>query len=79
MMMGVKLFTKGSRITQPNYGAGTVESSDERYTVIDFDNHGRRTFVSSLVALDKSDKPAPDKPVTARRKAPAKASTKPAK
>ena len=74
----MKLFTKGSRITQPNYGTGTVESSDERYTVIDFDNHGRRTFVSSLVALDKSDEPAPDRPAGARRqKAPAKA--KPAK
>ena len=69
----MKLFSKGSRIKQPTYGAGTVESSDERYTIIDFDNHGRRTFVSGLVMLDKSDEPAPDRPAAARRrKAPAK-------
>ena len=63
----MKLFAKGSRITQPTYGAGTVESSDERYTIIDFDAHGRRTFVSSLVTLEKSDAPAPDRPASARR------------
>jgi uncharacterized protein DUF3553 len=64
----VKLFNKGSRVKQPNYGPGTVESSDERYTIIDFDNHGRRTFVSDMVTLEKSDEPAPDRPASTRRK-----------
>jgi hypothetical protein len=31
----VKLYTKGSRVSQASYGPGTVTSSDERYTVID--------------------------------------------
>ena len=71
----MKLFNKGSRVRQASYGSGTVESSDERYTIIDFDNHGRRTFVSDMVALDKSDEPAPDRPAAKRRKAPAKAAS----
>ena len=64
----MKLFAKGSRVKQANYGAGTVESSDERYTVINFDHHGRRTFISDMATLDKTDEPAPDRPASSRRK-----------
>jgi hypothetical protein len=64
----VKLFAKGNRVTQANYGAGTVTSSDERYTVIEFDNHGRRVFITDMVALAKTDEPAPNKPAKAKRK-----------
>jgi hypothetical protein len=64
----VKLFTKGNRVSQANYGAGTVVSSDERYTVIEFDNHGRRVFITDMVTLGKTDEPAPNKPVKGRRK-----------
>ena len=35
----MKLYTKGSRVTQGTYGSGTVTSSDEKYTVIEFDDH----------------------------------------
>ena len=64
----MKLFTKGNRVSQANYGAGTVVSSDERYTVIEFDNHGRRVFITDMVTLGKTDEPAPNKPVKGRRK-----------
>lgn len=64
----MKLFTKGSRVSQANYGAGTVASSDERYTVIEFDNHGRRVFITDMVTLGKTDEPAPNKPAKGRRK-----------
>ncbi len=64
----VKLFTKGNRVSQANYGAGTVVSSDERYTVIEFDNHGRRVFITDMVTLGKTDEPAPNKPAKGRRK-----------
>ena len=76
----MKLFAKGSRVKQSDYGSGTVASSDERYTIIEFDNHGRRTFVTDMVTLDKSDEPAPNKPEKARRKkaAPKPAAVKPA-
>jgi len=42
----MKPFAKNSRVTQPNYGPGTVTSSDDRYTVIEFDEHGRRVFLT---------------------------------
>ena len=64
----LKLFTKGNRVSQANYGAGTVVSSDERYTVIEFDNHGRRVFITDMVTLGKTDEPAPNKPTKGRRK-----------
>ncbi|MCC7009863.1 MAG: hypothetical protein IT184_13735 [Acidobacteria bacterium] len=71
----MKPFAKDSRVTQPNYGAGTVMSSDERYTVIEFDLHGRRRFITDKVTLSKTDEPAPVKPAKTRRK---KAATEPA-
>ena len=64
----MKLYTKGSRVTQTTYGSGTVTSSDEKYTVIEFDEHGRRVFLTDVVTLTKSDSPAPNKPTKAKRK-----------
>jgi hypothetical protein len=72
----VKLYTKGSRVTQATYGSGTVTSSDEKYTVIEFDEHGRRVFLTDVVTLTKSDSPAPNKPSKAKRRKAAEASTK---
>ncbi len=59
---------KAVRVTQVTYGAGTVTSSDERYTVIEFDQHGRRVFLTDMVALAKTDEPAPNKPAKEKRK-----------
>lgn len=64
----MKLYTKGSRVTQATYGSGTVTSSDEKYTVIEFDEHGRRVFLTDVVTLTKSDSPAPNKPTKAKRR-----------
>jgi hypothetical protein len=64
----VKLYGKGNRVTQPTYGAGTVTSSDDKYTVIEFDLHGRRVFLTDMVTLGKTDEPAPHKPAKERRK-----------
>ena len=72
MLSIVKLFAKGNRVTQSDYGSGTITSSDERYTVIEFDHHGRRVFVTDMVTLGKSDEPAPDKPARKPRKTAAK-------
>ena len=65
----MKLFAKNSRVSQANYGAGTVTSSDERYTVIEFDAHGRRVFLTDMVTLSKTDEPAPNRPAKTRKKA----------
>lgn len=76
----MKLFAKGNRVAQANYGSGTVLSSDERYTAIEFDNHGRKVFITDMVTLTKSDEPAPNKPTKAKRKkaVPAAAAAAPA-
>ena len=73
----MRLFANGRRVTQPSYGTGTIVSTDERYTVIDFDDHGRRTFVTTMVSLEPSSTPAPERAGSAgRRRSRAAASAK---
>ncbi len=55
----MKAWTKGDRVVQPTYGAGTLVEVNEHHTVIDFDEHGRRVFATRLVALQATDSPAP--------------------
>jgi hypothetical protein len=61
----------GDRVAHAVYGDGTVSSVNEYHTVIDFDTHGKRTFISPRVVLTESKTPAPEKPVRAK-KAPAR-------
>ncbi|MFI5178033.1 MAG: hypothetical protein ACHQO8_05705 [Vicinamibacterales bacterium] len=71
----MKGFGTGHRVSHADYGPGTVTSSDERYTEIEFDDHGRRKFITDMVTLSKTDQPAPERAAKGkRRKAPAKAS-----
>ena len=60
----------GDRVAHAQYGDGTVSSVNQSHTVIEFDAHGARTFVSPRVVLTHSTPPAPEKPV--RRKAAAR-------
>lgn len=64
-------FTTGDRVLQTSYGLGTVMSANERHIVIDFDDHGVHTFVTTVVRLQLSDVPAPGRP--AKRKTARKA------
>jgi hypothetical protein len=59
-------YSPGDRVTHTQYGDGTLVSTNEYHTVIDFDSHGRRTFSSPRVVLSAASTPAPEKPV--RRK-----------
>ena len=68
----VALYSVGDRVMQAQYGTGTVTSSNEHHTVIDFDEHGPRTFSTSLVRLERSSTAAPGKPAR-RRASPRKA------
>jgi hypothetical protein len=70
----VHRFSVGDRVSQSQYGAGTVTAVDERHTIIVFDEHGSRTFVTAIVKLEASDT---EKPVKAKRtrKTAAKASS----
>ena len=62
----MKSWTKGDRVSQPTYGAGTLVEVNEHHTVIDFDEHGRRVFSTRLVTLQASNEPAPAKAVRKR-------------
>ena len=62
------LYSTGARVTQPQYGNGTVTVANDRHTVIEFDDHGPRTFATTIVRLEPSSIPAPPKPVKTRRR-----------
>jgi hypothetical protein len=64
----VRLYAAGDRVSQPQYGDGTVISTNEHHTVIEFDEHGTRTFSTRLVRLERSSTAAPSrKPKPARK------------
>jgi hypothetical protein len=50
---------KGDRVSQANYGPGTVTQIDVHHTVIDFDAHGTRRFVTNRVVLERTSDPGP--------------------
>lgn len=65
----MRLYAIGDRVLEARYGTGTVASANEYHTVIDFDEHGTRTFSTPRVHLERSDTLAPPKPArSARRK-----------
>lgn len=49
----------GDRVMHATYGLGVIAEVNERHTVIDFDMHGRRKFVTGIVVLDATNEPAP--------------------
>jgi len=65
----VRLFSIGDRVSQPQYGAGTVAAANEYHTTIDFDEHGPRTFATAIVKLERSATEAPPRAKATRRKA----------
>jgi len=71
----MKAWTKGDRVVQPTYGAGTLVEVNEHHTVIDFDEHGRRVFATRLVVLQATDSPAPAGGGTRKRAPRKKAAT----
>lgn len=64
----MRVFTIGDRVSQPQYGTGTVRLVDEYHTVIDFDEHGLRRFSTAMVKLEPSSTVAPDRPLRRTRK-----------
>lgn len=68
------IYSAGDRVSQPQYGHGTVTVSNGYHTVIDFDEHGSRVFSTTLVRLEHSSIPAPIKPAKTRRRVAAKKS-----
>jgi hypothetical protein len=63
----VHTYAKGDRVSHGTYGTGTIFSANAIHTVIDFDEHGHRTFVTSMVQLEKNSSPAPVRAKAVRR------------
>jgi hypothetical protein len=49
----------GDRVQHEQYGAGSVTMLDVYHTVIDFDGHGLRRFVTDRVVVERTDDPGP--------------------
>jgi hypothetical protein len=64
----MRLYATGARVSQAQYGDGTVTSADEHHTRIEFDEHGPRTFSTVRVSLTPSDTPAPVKVAKTRKR-----------
>ncbi len=55
-------FTTNERVNHSIYGLGTISEVNDLHTVIDFDENGRRKFVTSIVRLERTDILAPAPP-----------------
>lgn len=51
--------SKGDRVSHGQYGVGTVTDLDVYHTVIDFDAHGPRRFVTHRVVVERTVDPGP--------------------
>ncbi len=65
----MQLYVKGDRVVQAQYGPGTIAEANAQHTIIDFDNFGSRTFITSMVTLERTSEPAPVKLGASRRRA----------
>jgi hypothetical protein len=63
----MRLFTAGDRVSQAQYGHGTVLRANEYHTQIDFDDHGPRIFSTLRSHLEESATVAPVKPARSKR------------
>ncbi len=66
-------FAVNERVTHQLYGLGTITEIADQRTIIDFDQHGRRKFVTSMVQLEPTTIGAPARPATKSRAKSAKA------
>jgi hypothetical protein len=64
----VRGYAIGDRVSQPQYGTGTIRLVDEHHTVIEFDEHGLRRFATAMVKLERSSTLEPEKPPRRTRK-----------
>lgn len=63
----------GDRVAHAQYGDGTITRVNEYHTVIDFDEHGPRTFSSPRVVLTRATSAPPVKTTRRKRTTAAKA------
>jgi len=73
----VKVLSEGLYIKHSQYGCGVVTQSDAERTTIDFDTHGIKKFVTSMMAVELAEGTPPKRSGSRRaKKAAAAASAK---
>lgn len=65
----MKALQKGAYIRHFQYGLGVVTESDAEYTDIDFDLHGMKKFLTTIMVVEHAEG-APPRRKTTRKKAP---------
>jgi len=64
----VKALPKGQYVKHFLYGFGVITESDEARTAINFDIHGMKKFVTSLMVVDPAEGTPPRRPREKRSK-----------
>lgn len=67
----VQILSAGQYIKHFQYGCGVITESNADRTTIDFDVHGIKKFVTSIVIVEPAEGVPPKRPRTKRRKKPA--------
>ena len=63
----MQVLAEGQYIKHELYGFGVVTASDAERTTIDFDSHGMKKFVTSLMSAEPVGE-APPRPARAKRR-----------
>lgn len=64
----MKTLREGSYIKHAQYGLGVITGTDREYTSIDFDLHGPKKFLTSLMTIEAAEGTPPQRPKTKSRK-----------
>jgi hypothetical protein len=63
----VQVLVSGQQVKHSQYGLGVVTESDVERTAIDFDDHGKKLFVTGLMSAELIGE-APVNPVRGKRR-----------
>ena len=72
----MKVLSEGLYIKHSQYGCGVVTQSDAERTTIDFDAHGLKKFVTSMMVVEMAEGTPPKRSGSKRTKKAAAASAK---
>ncbi|HXZ12119.1 MAG TPA: hypothetical protein VEG64_06980 [Candidatus Sulfotelmatobacter sp.] len=70
----MKALQEGAYIKHFQYGLGVITESDAERTSIDFDLHGVKKFITSIIVVEPAEGTPPKR--SGRRKKPASAASK---
>ncbi|HVB33861.1 MAG TPA: hypothetical protein VNJ52_05740 [Patescibacteria group bacterium] len=64
----MKVLAEGLYVKHFQYGCGVITESNEERTSIDFDLHGLKKFVTSMMVVEPAEGTPPKRPGSKRRK-----------